>query len=84
MYILDYFLKWEARTPDAVFLRQPNGDTWTNYTWQQVGAEARQITRALQIEGLSPGDRIALLSANCARWPASVESIFSSATPDWR
>lgn len=68
MYILDHFLEWEALTPDAVFLRQPDGDSWTDYTWQQVGSEARRITRALQREGIAPGDRVALLSANCARW----------------
>jgi len=68
MFVLDYFLKWEARIPDAIFLRQPTGSDWTDYTWKQVGMEARRITRALQAEGLEPGDRVALLSANCARW----------------
>lgn len=68
MYVLDYFLKWEAQNPDGIFLRQPTGATWTDYTWRQVGTEARRITRALQAEGLEPGDRVALLSANCARW----------------
>ena len=68
MYILDHFLKWEALTPDAIFLRQPDGNRWIDYTWQQVGTEARRITHALQQEGIVPGDRVALLSANCARW----------------
>jgi long-subunit acyl-CoA synthetase (AMP-forming) len=68
MTILDYFLKWERETPGEIFLRQPNGKAWTNYTWEQVGIEARKALGALQHHGYQPGDRIALMSANCAQW----------------
>ena len=68
MTILDYFLKWEKEKPEDTFLKQPSGNNWLNYTWRQVGEEARKIVGALQEQGFVRGDRIALLSANCAQW----------------
>lgn len=68
MTILDYFLKWEKEKPEDIFLKQPSGNSWIHYTWSQVGAEARKILGALQQQGFVRGDRIALLSANCAQW----------------
>jgi long-subunit acyl-CoA synthetase (AMP-forming) len=66
--ILGYFLKWEASTPNAIFLRQPYGNLWREHTWQQAGAEARRLLAKLQNMHLAPGTRIALLSQNCAEW----------------
>jgi len=68
MTILDYFLKWEKEKPEDIFLKQPRGSNWVNYTWRQVGEEARKILGALQQQGFGHGDRIALLSSNCAQW----------------
>lgn len=68
MTILDYFLKWEKEKPEDTFLKQPSGNNWVNFTWRQVGEEARKIAGALQQQGFVRGDRIALLSANCAQW----------------
>ena len=66
--ILDCFLHWEKQTPDAVFLRQPIGNSWKAYSWKQVGEEARKIAATLSKLGISKGERIALLSQNCAEW----------------
>jgi long-chain acyl-CoA synthetase len=66
--ILGYFLKWEASTPHATFLRQPYGNTWREYSWQQAGAQARRLVAQFQDMGLAPGTRIGLLSQNCAEW----------------
>jgi long-chain acyl-CoA synthetase len=66
--IAEMFLKWETATPDNIFLRQPVGSAWTNYTWKQVGEAIRDIAGAMQKQGLKKGDRIAILSANCAEW----------------
>ncbi len=68
MTILDYFLKWEEESPEAIFLKQPKGNDWMEYSWSNVGAEARALLGALQSEGLEKGDRVAILSANCAQW----------------
>lgn len=66
--ILGYFLKWEETTPDAVFLRQPLGNVWQEYTWQEVGIKARQLVARWQEMKVAPGSRIAILSQNCAEW----------------
>jgi long-chain acyl-CoA synthetase len=66
--ILDYFMKWEKTIPTAVFLRQPKGPKWKEYSWKEVGEEARRIVSHLKSLGLPAGTRIALLSQNCAEW----------------
>lgn len=66
--ILDYFLKWEKEIPNKVFLKQPYGHSFKEYTWKTVGEEARKVLGVLQKRGYQKGDRIALLSANCAYW----------------
>ena len=66
--ILDYFYEWEEKKPDAVFLRQPFGDTWKNITWKEAGIEARKMAAALQGIGLKPGDHIGIVSKNCYHW----------------
>ena len=66
--ILEYFLHWERETPNAVFLRQPKGSNWKEYSWREVGFEARKIQANLTRLGIHKGDRVALLSQNCAEW----------------
>ena len=31
------FYKWEEKLKNKPFLKQPFGDLWENYTWEQVG-----------------------------------------------
>lgn len=66
--ILESFLKWEKMIPESVFLRQPKGATWKEYSWSEVGIKARRIAASLQKLGITKGDRIAILSQNCAEW----------------
>ena len=66
--IVDYFLEWESRQPSAVFLRQPTGDQWKNYTWREVGEQARRMAAALRARGLQPGDKVGIVSKNCCHW----------------
>jgi long-chain acyl-CoA synthetase len=62
------FYHWESKKPDAVYLRQPVGQEWRDYSWREVGEEARRIAAALQAMGLGTGDRVSILSKNCAHW----------------
>jgi long-chain acyl-CoA synthetase len=64
---LEMFYHWEATKPDSVYLRQPVNQHWTDYSWAQVGQQARRMAAALQAIG-PPGSSIGILSANCAHW----------------
>ena len=66
--ILHRFFAWEKELPNVAFLRQPQDSIWKEYTWSEVGKKARQIVGAFQEMGLEKGDRVAILSANCAQW----------------
>lgn len=66
--LLGMFYEWERRKPDATYLRQPVDQVWFEYSWRQVGEQARRIAAALRSMGLSPGDRVSILSRNCAHW----------------
>ena len=68
MTILEHFLKWEKEIPNDIFLRQPNGSDWIEYSWKETGKEVRKLLGALQQRGYKKGDKIALLSSNCAQW----------------
>ena len=65
---LDMFYHWESHTPDAVYLRQPVGQVWHDFSWREVGEQARRIAAALQSMGLEAGERVSFLSKNCAHW----------------
>jgi len=58
----------EKTTPNNVFLRQPQGDTWKTYTFKEVVDQARRLVTAMRGMGLEKGDHIALISKNCAHW----------------
>ncbi|MCB0546261.1 MAG: AMP-binding protein [Phaeodactylibacter sp.] len=65
---LSYFYKWEKTTPHEVYLRQPFGDTWEEYTWGEVGQMARRLATGLRSLGLPDGAHIGIVSKNCREW----------------
>ena len=67
--ILDYVFDKEAAHPDRVYLTQPlGGGAVTDYTWGQVVGQARRMAAHLQSLGLERGDKVAILSKNCAHF----------------
>jgi len=67
--ILDYVYDKETAHPERVYLTQPTGGGATiDYTWGRVLDEARRMAAHLQSLGLQPGDRVAILSKNCAHF----------------
>jgi len=67
--ILDYVYDKEAAHPERVYLTQPTGaGATTDYSWGRVLDEARRMAAHLQSLGLQPGDRVAILSKNCAHF----------------
>lgn len=59
---------WVEKRPDAVWLSQPVSGQWHDFTWAKVDEQARRIASALLALGCAPGERVALLSKNCAEW----------------
>ena len=57
-----------AETPDQPYLFQPIDRTWWQWTWADAVDEARRFAQALDRLGIEPGDRVALISKNCAHW----------------
>jgi long-chain acyl-CoA synthetase len=55
-------------TPDQLYLSQPIDRQWHTWTWAEAYDEARRMAAALERLGLQPGDRVGLISRNCAHW----------------
>jgi len=66
--ILSYFYHWERARPNEVYLRQPFGDTWEEYTWAEAGQMARRLAAGLRSLGLPEGAHIGIVSKNCREW----------------
>ncbi len=66
--ILELFYKWEKNTPNNIYLRQPIRGQWVEYTWREVGNQARKMATALQNMGVTKGTPVGLVSKNCAHW----------------
>jgi long-chain acyl-CoA synthetase len=66
---LQSFYRWERTQPDAIYLTQPTGGgAVRDWTWSQVGDQARRMAAYLRSRGWEPGSRISILSKNCAHW----------------
>lgn len=66
--LIELFYHWEKATPDKVFLRQPFGDQFKDFTWHEAGQQARRLASYLHSLGLPKGSHIGLVSKNCAEW----------------
>lgn len=66
--LLDYFYHWEATTPDNIYLKQPFGDTFRDFTWKEAGRQARSLAAYLRSLNLPAKSNIGLVSKNCAEW----------------
>ena len=66
--LVESFYHWERQRPEKLFLRQPVGDNYIDFTWAEVGQQARRLATYLNSLGLAPHSNIGLLSKNCAHW----------------
>jgi long-chain acyl-CoA synthetase len=62
-----------ARTPDGLAYREfdDRAGAWRDYSWRQAAARAGRWQRLFGRLGLSPGDRVAIMSRNCVDWVLS-------------
>lgn len=65
---VDNLYHWEKERPHQVYLRQPFGDNFRDYTWQEVGNQVRRLAAYLRSLNLPPQSNIGLVSKNCAEW----------------
>ena len=62
------FYKWEKELSNKPFLKQPFGNLWETYTWNEVGLMARKLSNGLKSLGLEKDSHIGLVSKNCREW----------------
>lgn len=59
---------WAQQTPEKTYLRQPRGDHYQEYSWGEVSRQVLSLAAAFKSLGLETGDRVVILSENCAEW----------------
>jgi long-chain acyl-CoA synthetase len=59
---------WVDTQGDKVYLRQPIDGKYVDFTWREVQQKMQQIAGSLRHLGLERGDKVAVLSKNCAEW----------------
>ncbi|MCF8778660.1 AMP-binding protein [Vibrio sp. IRLE0018] len=64
----DMILKWAKERPHDVYLKQIINRQFVEFTYAEVADKALRLVSALRELGAQPGDRIALISKNCAEW----------------
>ncbi len=65
---IEMLQKWATEKPKSIYLRQPVNRHFTEFTWKECYDTVRRMATALQSLGFQPGDRIGILSKNCAEW----------------
>ncbi|MCK5880745.1 MAG: AMP-binding protein [Sinobacterium sp.] len=65
--LLQNFLERVQKHPNKPYLHQPINRELTVFTWADVNKQAQAVAGALS-EQFEQGDRIAILSKNCAEW----------------
>ncbi len=66
--IIDQFCKFEQEKSDQLLFAEPVNGQYREFTWKSAGQEIRSIAAYLQNCGLNKGDKVAILSKNCAHW----------------
>ncbi len=49
-------------------LKHPDGDSWRETSYEQLGSSVREIAKGLIALGIEPGDRVAILSNTRSEW----------------
>lgn len=65
---LENFLHWATHTPTNLYLRQPHGDDFTDYTYGNAAKEVKKIAQFLQDKLHEGPKHIGILSKNSAHW----------------
>ena len=66
--MVENFYHWEASTPNNIYLSQPIGDEYINFSFKETGNQARRMAAALKAMNLPAKSHIGIVSKNCAHW----------------
>jgi len=66
--MVENFCHWESHTPEKVFLKQPRGGDFKDFTFYEAGQQIRKIAQWLLDQNFPPRSNIGILSKNCAHW----------------
>lgn len=64
----EMILKWAEERPNEVYLKQIINREFVEFTYADVADKALRLVSALRALGAKPGDKVALISKNCAEW----------------
>ncbi|MGF1696777.1 AMP-binding protein [Vibrio kyushuensis] len=64
----ELILKWSQERPNEVYLKQIINRQFVEFTYAEVADKALRLVSALNKLGAEPGDKVALISKNCAEW----------------
>ncbi|WP_238786853.1 AMP-binding protein [Ferrimonas lipolytica] len=65
---LEHLIHWEQQQGSTIWLRQPRERKLHDTTWTEALKQVTALAGALRHLGLQPGDKVAILSKNCAEW----------------
>lgn len=65
---LENFLHWAKETPNKLYLRQPNGSSFKDYSYQKAAEEVAQMAAYLNHYFVDNLKHVGILSKNCAHW----------------
>jgi len=65
---VENFLHWANQTPNKLYLRQPKGSSYNDYTYQQAAAEVSKIASYISKQFTDNLKHVGILSKNCAHW----------------
>lgn len=66
--LADVVYRNAEEAPNDVAFRRKIGGAWQDVTAAQFLTEVTEVAKGLVASGVGPGDRIAILSANCYEW----------------
>ncbi|HHP0493346.1 TPA: AMP-binding protein [Vibrio harveyi] len=64
----EMILKWAEERPNEVYLKQIINRQFVEFTYAEVADKALKLVTALRNLGVQPGEKVSLVSKNCAEW----------------
>lgn len=65
---LENFLHWAKHTPHSLYLRQPIGDQYIDYSYSAASVEVKKIAQFIQDKLKKGSKNVGILSKNSAHW----------------